>query len=70
MTEQSRTEYRVVGESPPPGGSFQSDRFRSPRAAHSRVHIERRFGSTNVRIQSRIVTETPWTDLQDVSDDD
>lgn len=65
-----RTEYRVVGDTaelPPivPASPFArpatADYGRAKRAAD----YEHTIGSTNVRIQSRTVTETPWVDLDE-----
>jgi hypothetical protein len=66
MTEQSRTEYRVRTRI---GVLHCSSEF--PDAS---TNLEQARGlarcSRSGHIQTSTVTRTPWTDLEDVSDDD
>lgn len=63
---QTRTEYRVVGESPI---SFNGVRSWTQYAddiavAHRVVNKASERGNSNVRVQQRTITETPWTDVE------
>lgn len=63
-----RIEYRVLGvtpEHPPIVGpvSFERPAVDTLTKAAAHVRFEEGYGSTDLRIQTRTVTETPWVDL-------